>query len=409
MSALLLFHLGAGVRVAIRACALTFCAIVAWVTLYASDPTAIVLGFAKAAFSSRPAIQSVVPLVGLALLLPAWAAPRLSSGVNGWLRHLPFNSTDNRRGLALALATVQLPLILMLVVLGVFAHAQRLPIAVPAARWALVLSTGAITSLPVEHRSRVVLLALTALAVAVAGTAMYMVVSAVLLIETDVVAGRIHTIPGRTPRPAGSLLHWRIAWRALGAHMLRAYGVGLLALGAGWLCIVNNDLTGRHADDVARFAGAIASVLCISSLSKTLARRRPMWPLARSFPWSATRRIADDGLFLSGHALLLILPVAIQNAGAALRVMALLPFLSVLAAGEMRRIAERRSNALVFLAEGLLAASLLTLLPWTALVWLLGAIPTLYFSAECERRQKVTRWLDLHHDDAGDPSVWSER
>jgi hypothetical protein len=75
----------------------------------------------------------------------------------------------------------------------------------------------------------------------------------------------------------------------------------------------------------------------------------------------------------------------------------------------MRRIPEWRGNTAAFLVEGVLAASILTLLPWTALGWLVGAIPALHFSAECERRQKVTRWSDLHHDDAGDPMVRSER
>jgi hypothetical protein len=409
MSALLLFHLYAGVRVAIRACALIFCAIVAWVTLYASDPTAIVVGFSTAAFSRRPVIENIVPLVGLALLLPAWAGARLSSGLNGWLRHLPFNNADNRRGLALALVTAQLPLILMLVILGFFAHGQRLPITVPAIRWALVLTAGAIASVPVGHRYPVVLLALTALAVALVGSGVYMAVSVLLLIGTDVVAGPIRTTPGRTPRSAGSLLNWRIAWRAIGAHMLRAYGVGLLALGAGWLCIVNNHLVGRPADAVARFAGALASLLCVSSLANTLAVRRPMWSLSRSFPWSATRRVAEDGAFLAAHTLPLVLLIGVQSGMAVLQVLALLPCLSLLAAGHMRRIPDRRSDVLVFLGEGLLAASLLTLLPWTALGWLLGAIPALSFSSECERRQKVTRWSELRHDDAGDSTVWSGR
>ena len=126
MAALLLFHLHAGVRVAVRAFTLMLGASVAWVTLYASDPAAIVAGFSQAAFSSPPLIEDVVPLVGLALLLPAWARARLSSGLNGWLRHLPFTSTDNRRGLALALVTVQLPLILILIVLGFVAHGQNI-------------------------------------------------------------------------------------------------------------------------------------------------------------------------------------------------------------------------------------------------------------------------------------------
>jgi len=409
MSALLLFHFYGGVRVAIRTCALIFCAIVAWVTLYASDPTGIVVGFAAVAFSNRPVSENIVPLAGLALLLPLWAAARLSSGLNGWLRHLPFNNADNRRGLELALVTAQVPLILMLVILGFFAHGQRLPIAVPAIRWALVLTAAAIESVPVGRRFWVVLLALTALAVALVGSGIYMAVSVMLLIGTDVVAGPIRTARGRTPRAAGLLLNWRIAWRAIGAHMLRAYGVGLLALGAGRLFIVNNDLVGRPAEAVARFAGAVASILCVSSLAKTLAVRRPIWSLSRSFPWSATRRVAEDGVFLAAHTLQLALLIGVQSRMAALQVLALLPCLSLLAAGHMRRIPERRSDVLVFLGEGLLAASLLTLVPWTVLVWLLSAIPALSFSSECDRRQKVTRWSELHHDDAGDSTVWSGR
>jgi hypothetical protein len=409
MRALLLFHLYAGVRVAIRTSALMFCAIVAWVTLYASDPTAIVVGFAAAAFASRPVIENVVPFAGLALLLPAWAPARLSSGLNGWLRHLPFNNANNRRGLALALVTAQLPLILLLVILGLFAHGQRLPIAVPSIRWALVLTAGAIASMPVRHRYWVALLALTALAVALVGSGLYMAVSVILLIGTDVVAGPIRTTRRRTPRAARSLLNWRIAWRAIGAHMLWAYGVGLLALSAGRLFIVNNDLVGRPADAVARFAGAVASILCVSSLAKTLAVRRPIWALSRSFPWSATRRVAEDGAFLAAHTLPLVLLIGVQSRMAALQVLALLPCLSLLAAGHMRRIPERRNDILVFLGEGLLTASLLTLVPWTTLGWLLSAIPALSFSSEYERRQKVTCWSEFHHDDAGDSTVWSGR
>jgi hypothetical protein len=408
MSALLLFHVYAGVRVAVRACALVFCTIVGWLTLYASDATVIVAGFARAAFSTPPVVDGILPLVGLALLLPAWAARRLSSGLNGWLRHLPFTSTDNRRGLTLSLVSGQLPLIVTLVILGLFAHGQGLSTAVPAGRWALILAAGAIVSLPVEHRSSVVLLAVTALVMAVTGSAKYMVVSAMLLIATDMVAGPIRTTRGRTPRPAGSLLQWHIAWRALGPRVLRPYGVGLLALGAGWLAIANNHLAGASAESVARFAGSVASVLCVSSLSKALAVRRPMWSLARSFPWSSTRRVAEDGLFLAVHTLPLVLLLGMQSGRVVLQVLAFLPCLSLLAAGHMRRIPERRTDAAVFLGEGLLGASLLTLMPWTAFGWLIGAMPALYFSSECERRQKITRWSDLHHDDAGDPTARSQ-
>jgi hypothetical protein len=409
VTALLLFHLYAGVRVAIRSCALIFCGIVAWVTLYASDPTAIVIGFAASVFSRRLVVENVLPIVGLALLLPASAGVRLSSGLNGWMRHLPFSNANNRRGLALALVTAQLPLILMIVILGFFAHAQKLPIAVPAIRWALVLTAAAVASVPVRRRYWVALLASAALVFALVGSGVYMVMPVVLLIGTDAVAGPMRITRRRPLRAAGSFLNWRIAWRAAGARVLGAYGVGLLALGVGRLFIVNNDLVGRPAEAVARFAGAVASTLCVSSLAQTLAVRRPLWSLSRSFPWSATRRVAEDGIFVAAHTLPLVVLIGLQSRMAALQVLALLPALSLLAAGHMRRIPERRSDLLVLLGEGLLAASLLTLLPWTALLWPLGAIPALSFSAEWERRQKVTRWSELHHADAGDSMGGSGR
>jgi hypothetical protein len=409
MSALLRFHLGAGVRVAVSASTVIFCAIAAVVILQEQPPPVeFVVGFSTAVFSGRLRFESIAPFVGLALLLPAWAAPRLSSGLNGWLRHLPMNGGENRRGLALALVAAQLPLIVMLALLALIAHGQGLPVGVPAARWLLVVAAGATASLPVEHRFRVFLFSMAALVLAVVGSGMYLVVPVMLLIAADLVAGRIRAPSRHTPRSAGSLVHWRMAWRALGVHMIRAYAVSLAALGAGWLCIVNNGLVGRHADDVARFAGSVAAVVCIASLSRTLALRRPAWALARSFPWSATRRVAEDALFLAVQTLPLVLLVGVQSRREAVRVVTLLPFLSLLAAGQMRRIRERRSEALVFLGEGLLAASLLTLLRWTALGWLVGAIPVLYFSAESERRQKITRWSELHHEDGGDPTVRSE-
>jgi hypothetical protein len=134
-----------------------------------------------------------------------------------------------------------------------------------------------------------------------------------------------------------------------------------------------------------------------------------MWPLGGSFPWSAARRVAEDGFFLGAHTLPVVVLVSVESGGAALQVLAVLPCLSLLAAGHMRRMSESRSEAVVFLVEGFLIASIVTLLPWTAFGFLVAAIPALYFSVGCERWQKVTRWSDLHHDDAGDATVRSDR
>ena len=88
--------------------------------------------------------------------------------------------------------------------------------------------------------------------------------------------------------------------------------------------------------------------------------------------------------------------------------LAVLPFLAVRAAGAMRRAPERRTGAageIVF--EGALLAALVALLPWTALLPLAATPWALRAAAERERRQKVSRWLELHHLAAGDPQSWS--
>ena len=85
-----------------------------------------------------------------------------------------------------------------------------------------------------------------------------------------------------------------------------------------------------------------------------------------------------------------------------------LPFLAARAAGALRRAPERRTGAAgEILLEGGMTAALLALLPWLALPLLALALPALRAAAERERRQKVSRWLELHHLAVGDPQSWS--
>ena len=407
---MLRFHLRAGVRQGLRASVVVFAAIVAWIIFQdASQIVPFVNDLAQAAFARPPMMVNQAPIACLAFLLPAWAAGRLSCGLNGWLRHLPISGADTRRGLTLALVSVQLPLLVMLVCGALLAHKQGTAVAVPFIRWMFVLTAGAIMSLPLERRSLVIPLALAAGASALLGSDWYIALSAALLTASDWVAGPIRTTNVRRPwRTAGTFLSWRIASRALGAHLVAGLGVGLLTIGMGWLFVRNNGLIGAPARASLRFTGAAASVLCIFSLTKALALRRPAWSLARSFPWSATHRVAEDGLFLCGHALPLLLLVAFKDGTAALTSVALLPFVSLRATGYLGRISDQRRNAFVFLAEGLLAASVLTLLPWTALGWLVASPWALRSSAEHERRHKVTRWSDWQYVNPGDTSLRSE-
>jgi hypothetical protein len=140
-----------------------------------------------------------------------------------------------------------------------------------------------------------------------------------------------------------------------------------------------------------------------------IAVRRPVWPWVRSLPWSSRQRILSDGTFLSLHALPLVFLSALIDWSGALLVGAAVPFLSLRAAGHVRRIPERRSGSTLLLAEGFTVAGAEALIPWLALLWLVSMPLVLRAAGQTETRQKVTRWLELHHTSTGDPLSWSDR
>ena len=101
-------------------------------------------------------------------------------------------------------------------------------------------------------------------------------------------------------------------------------------------------------------------------------------------------------------------PTAWIEPVAALAVLAMVPLLAVRATGAMRRAPERRTGASgEVLGEGLLLAAAVALLPWVSLLALLGTPLAVRAAAERERRQKVSRWQEIHHLAAGDPQSWS--
>ena len=103
---------------------------------------------------------------------------------------------------------------------------------------------------------------------------------------------------------------------------------------------------------------------------------------------------------------MIVLAAAIHPA--ALEALPILPLLAVRAAGALRRAPERRTGAAgEIFGVGLLLASLVALLPWVSPLALAGVPFALRAAVERERRQKVSRWLELHHLAAGDPQSWS--
>jgi hypothetical protein len=408
MTALLIFHLKAGIRIAVRSFVPLFSALLAWIMLDI-DPAATVTGLARTAFARHPSIAAQLPVALLAFLFPAWAAPKLINGLNGWMRHLPFDGGDNRRGMELALVVVQLPLAVSLAGLGFVAHTHGMNIAVPSLRWLLVMISASMASLPVARTFITVPLSLGSALLVLAGDWLYMLPAMALIVAAEVLSGPLHEVRRSSRwRAAVRLLNFRIAWRALGWWVFAAYIAALLPLAATVLFIRNNSLPPSLAGGAARLGGSVAVVMLLAGMAGRLAVRRPAWPLARSFPWSSSQRVAADAVFLGLHALVPVIFVALRHPGAAACTLGLLPFLALRAAAYIRIVPLLRGGMGRFLVEGCAAAALLSLLPWTALLGLAAAPAAFAAARKMECSIKVTCWSDLHHAARGDTFSWSE-
>jgi len=407
VQAFLLFHLRVGARVAIRAASPLFSGIVA-IILFQDQTTLFVQSLARTLYSHRWSVDGVLPFVGIAFVLPFWARPRLSQGLDGWIRHLPFTDRSNRRGLLLALVSVQLPLICLLGAFAFTAARMGLPVTVSAIRWVLVVIAGSMTGLPVSNRLVVVVpLSLAAAFLVVHDAGQYFLLSLPLLVAADALAGPIDIRKESAHwHDSGVLINWRLAWRALNMRVLAAFPLGLAAIGAGRLFIFNNQLEGAPAAAAARLSGTLACALCLCSLSKRLATDRPAWPLARSFPWSASQRIIEDSMFLGVHSLPFVVLVALNDRGSTLVVLSVLPLMTVRGAEYIRRIPQRRAAAVAYLGEGAFIAIVLAMLPWSAVLCLPGTFLALLSAKRIEQRQKATSWFELHHASAGDSFSW---
>jgi len=411
LAALLRFHFGVGARLALRALLPAVVAFAAAGILLGDD---FLLAFAGMLFGPRSSGGSAVLIALAAFGAASAAAPRVCRGLNGWLRHLPVSGLAHRRAATLAVALAQAPLVIGLIPLSL--AVSRDPVASLADALGLVLTSLAAALLVVPARRALAARPLAfAAAVAVgSGGWMALAAGAALLAAADAVAGPLAKSgsPLRPPRArglGGRLLEARIAWRALGWNLLGAGVAGLLPLGAALAFISNNELAPGHARLAVVLGGATGVVLLFAQLGESLAVRRPAWPWSRSLPGSAARRVGFDALFLAFHTLpLLALAVWIVPSPALLAVAALVPPLALRAAGAMRRAPERRAGAAgEILAEGMLLAALTALLPWAALLALAATPLALRAAAERDRRQKVSRWLELHHLAAGDPQSWS--
>ena len=403
----MLFFLRSGGRLAVQSYTPLFSALLACVMLN-MYPAALVRMIARELYAPRPALVSLVPLAALAFLLPAWAAVRLANGLNGWVRHLPVSSAALRRGLTLALAVVQAPLAGTLLLLALVASDGHTRVAGPLVRYFFLLAAGAFAALPVRRRPAVCTLAVAAAAAAAAGARWMVPAAALFLAAADKTAGALRKPRRILPRSSvGTLFDLRVAWRAVGWRLARAYAGALVATGAVALFTSNNPMPPPLLSATVRFGACFSATLFMTVLAHELAVRRPVWPWARSLPCSSGRRIISDALIVGGAAAPLVLPALLLDVRGAAAAMVSIPFLALRAAGHIRTIPERRTGSGVILAEGFAVSAVLALFEWSSIAWCAAVLPAFALARATETRQKVTRWLELHHTAAGDPMSWS--
>jgi hypothetical protein len=412
-SPLLRFHLRVGARLALRVMVPIFASAAGGLMLLGVD---FIISLSVTLFGAHGKAGSGLPIAFVCLGVAWVAAPRVCRGIDGWLRHLPATGLAHRRSAQLAIAAAQGSILALLVFL-VIAAANNGGDPWPSLAGLLVAApAAALAAMPVE-RFVARPLALAAAFLPFSGGWLPVVGGAVILLVADRIAGPLRKTRAAVelPRSArrstgrrGSWLEARIAWRALGGSLFGAYLTALLPLGAAALFVRNNELPGIYIRLGALLGGGCAVVFLLSGMAESLAVRRPAWPWSRSLPWPASRRVLIDSLFLGAHALPLIVLTAWIEPVAGLAVLAEIPLLAVRSAGAMRRAPERRTGASgEILMEGLLLAAAVALLPWVSLLALLGSPLAVRAAAERERRQKVSRWQEIHHLAAGDPQSWS--
>lgn len=406
---LLRFHLGVGARLAARILAPGVVSAVGGMALLGVDFQKTLSGVFFGNGEGGEGSGSGVAAFLLCVAVAAVAVPRICRGLDGWVRHLPVSGIAHRRAALLAVSVAQVPLLLVMIYLSFGQYHGPVPWLLDIAGVILAMVAAAAFLLPVERPWLARPLALGAGFVAGSGSLPWLAAGAGLLVAADRVAGALSG-PRRSPvrRRGFGGIEARILLRALGPRFFGAYAGAALGLAAAGFFVANNDLPAVHVALAARLGGATAAVLLLAQMAESLAVLRPAWPWSRSLPWSAARRVRFDVLAMIVATLPLVAVTALIDPLSALPVLAFVPFLAARATGAVRRAPERRTGASgeVFL-QGFLGAAAVALLPWVSLLLLAVTPWALKAAAERERRQKVSRWLDLHHLAVGDPQSWS--
>jgi hypothetical protein len=191
--------------------------------------------------------------------------------------------------------------------------------------------------------------------------------------------------------------------------MAGPYVVSLIPIGAALLFTINNAPPPGIAAGVARFACALSLTLLVSGIAERLLVRRPVWPWARSLPWSAGNRVLSDAVLLAALGGPVLILAGVLNPRAALHIAAVVPLLDLRGAAFIRRARERKTGTGGLMLEGFLVSATVALVSWAWIIWL-AVTPVAFLAArKAEMSLKATRWIEHHHASAGDSLSWSGR
>ncbi len=410
-TALFLFHLRVGARLALRVLAPVLAAML--FLFYILGPW-FTLELARILFLEGSMVESGVIGTILLLALARVVAPRIMAGGAGWARSLPISGGPLRRLAVLSMVVAQSPLLAVFCGLA-WSVAGPNPVRVAMHIIGLLVGVAAagLVLLPTQAFLGLRLLPAAACFLSFSGNGAGLGAAAILLVLSAVCPGEpAASQKGRRPRrslPAAAFF-LGVSMRAVRGRIALAYLPPLIVLAAARLFLTNNELAAEKAFSLSLFGLILSLAAFIGPASDALASRRPAWPWLRSLPRSAALRISDDVFCLALHALPISFGLILlgRPAREAAFLAGPLVWLAMRGAGAMRKAGDRPFGVLgQIYVEGTILSLIIALLPWTT--WLLlGATPIVFrLARNAEQRLKPTRWTERRHSNAGDPLSWS--
>ncbi len=407
----LIFHFHVGIRLALRVLAPV---LGVFFFIYYFLRWEFFAQLARILFVEAGPIESGLTLALVALAASAPSAPRLLAGLGGWMRSLPADGRAQRRLASLSVFISGLPLLLILVFFAVAVLADRGTALVVRVSGLVILGwAAACFSLPVENRVLSRVFSGLAGILGPSGEPALLAGACFLVILADRFSGDLLAKKTRRPVHEGKnlrFLPWLIALRSLRFRLIPPYLVSMIVLAALVPFLKNNSFSPAVASAALRAVSSLSLAAFFALLSHFLALRRPIWPWARSLPWSSRRKILLDSLFLFLLASPLFIFVGQREPASGLAVACLSLLLALRASAAIREARASRLGPFgKVLGEGMILSLFLGLVSWSWVLILISTPGALILAERADRDEKAGCFEERHHLSAGDSLSWSDR